>query len=96
MEPGACRRVRLRLRALLRGALGRDHQDPLSQYFGLAIGNVSGGSLNPAVSTDISAAQIIGGGHFYNCLIYSAAEIAGAAVASGVFYITRHGGVSSP
>merc|ERR1719321_1668549 len=44
---------------------------PLSQYFGLtigscvtvggiAIGNVSGGSLNPAVSTGISAARIIG------------------------------------
>jgi len=73
---------------------------PLSQYFGLAIGscvtvggiaigNVSGGSLNPAVSTGISAARIIGGGHFYNCLIYSAAEIAGAALAAGVFRVTH-------
>merc|ERR550537_2131596 len=73
---------------------------PLNQYFGLAIGscvtvggiaigNVSGGSLNPAVSTGISAARIIGGGHFYNCLIYSAAEIAGAAVAAGVFMCTH-------
>merc|ERR1719171_24653 len=73
---------------------------PLSQYFGLAIGfcvtagglaigNVSGGSLNPAVSTGISAARIIGGGHFYNCLIYSAVELAGAAVAAGVFRVTR-------
>merc|ERR1719218_295773 len=73
---------------------------PLSQYFclaigscvtvgGVAIGNVSGGSLNPAVSTGISAARIIGGGHFYNCLIYSAAEIAGAAVAAGVFMVTH-------
>jgi len=73
---------------------------PLSQYFGLAIGscvtvggvaigNVSGGSLNPAVSTGISAARIIGGGHFYNCLIYSAAEIAGAGVAAGVFMVTH-------
>merc|ERR1719311_805303 len=60
-------------------------KSPLSQYFGLAIGscvtvggvaigNVSGGSLNPAVSTGISAARILGGGHFYNCLIYSAFE----------------------
>merc|ERR1719169_119031 len=73
---------------------------PLSQYFGLAIGscvtvggigigNVSGGSLNPAVSTGISAARIIGGGHFYNCLIYSAAEIAGAGVVAGVFMATH-------
>merc|ERR1719185_97 len=75
-------------------------ESPLSQYFGLAIGscvtagglaigNVSGGSLNPAVSAGISAARIIGGGHFYNCLIYSAAEIAGAAVAAGVFMVTH-------
>merc|ERR1719473_1015614 len=73
---------------------------PLSQYFGLAIGscvtvggvaigNVSGGSLNPAVSTGISAARIIGGGHFYNCLIYSAAEFAGAGVAAGIFMVTH-------
>merc|ERR1719262_848428 len=73
---------------------------PLSQYFGLAIGmcvtaggcaigGVSGGSLNPAVSTGISAARIIGGGHFYNCLIYSCAELAGAAAAAGVFASTH-------
>merc|ERR1719231_1968160 len=56
---------------------------------GYAIGGVSGGSLNPAVSTGISAARIIGGGHFYNCLIYSAAEIAGAGVAALVFMCTH-------
>merc|ERR1719213_5946 len=72
----------------------------LSHFFGLAIGScvtaggyaiggVSGGSLNPAVSTGISAARIIGGGHFYNCLIYSCAELAGAAAAAGVFYATH-------
>merc|ERR1719183_890295 len=75
-------------------------KSPLSQYFGLAIGscvtaggiaigNVSGGSLNPAVSVGISSARIIGGGHFYNCLVYSCAELAGAAAAAGVFYATR-------
>merc|ERR1719182_721145 len=75
-------------------------KSPLNQYFGLAIGscvtvggvaigNVSGGSLNPAVSTGISAARIIGGGHFYNCLIYSVAELCGAAAAAGVFYAPR-------
>ena len=58
---------------------------PTSRHGGIAIDNISGGSLNPAVSTDISAARIVGGGHFYSCLIYSAAEIAGAAVAAGVF-----------
>merc|ERR1719408_855255 len=73
---------------------------PLSQYFGLAIascvtaggnaiGGISGGSLNPAVSTGISAARIIGGGHFYNCLIYSCFELAGAALAAGVFTATH-------
>merc|ERR550514_2058839 len=75
-------------------------KSPLSQYFGLAIGfcvvaggcaigNVSGGSLNPAVSTGISAARIIGGGHFYNCLIYSVFELIGAAAAAGVFMAVR-------
>merc|ERR1719281_1951983 len=54
-------------------------EKPLSQFFGLAIascvttggyaiGAVSGGSLNPAVSVGISSAQIINGGLFYNCL----------------------------
>ena len=38
---------------------------------GYAIGAVSGGSLNPAVSFGISSAQIINGGLFYNCLVYS-------------------------
>merc|ERR1719172_500289 len=75
-------------------------QLPLSQFFGLAIGscvtaggfaigNISGGSLNPAVSFGISSSQIINGGLFYNCLIYSAAELAGAAAAAGVFYSTH-------
>jgi len=73
---------------------------PLSQYFGLAIascvtsggyaiGAVSGGSLNPAVSFGISSAQIINGGLFYNCLIYSLYEFVGAAIAAGVFYVTH-------
>jgi len=72
----------------------------LSQYFGLAIGscvtaggiaigNVSGGSLNPAVSTGISSAHLLNGGHFYNCLAYSAAELAGGAAAAGIFYVTH-------
>merc|ERR1719443_2587127 len=73
---------------------------PLTQYFGLAIGscvtagglaigNVSGGSLNPAVSFGISSSQIINGGLFYNCLIYSLFECVGAGLAAGVFHVTH-------
>lgn len=75
-------------------------QLPLSQFFGLAIGscvtaggfaigNISGGSLNPAVSIGVSSAGVIGGGQFYNCIIYAAAELLGAGLASGVFYVTH-------
>jgi len=75
-------------------------KSPLSEYFGLAIascvtaggyaiGAVSGGSLNPAVSVGISSAQIINGGLFYNCLIYSLFEFIGAAIAAGVFHVVR-------
>lgn len=75
-------------------------QEPLSQYFGLAIascvttggyaiGAVSGGSLNPAVSIGISASQILNGGLFYNCLIYSAFEFIGAGLAAGLFMVVQ-------
>merc|ERR1719247_1471571 len=53
---------------------------------GLAIGKISGGSLNPAVSVAVSSARIIGGGHFTNCLLYSVFELVGAGIAAGVFY----------
>merc|ERR1712224_663481 len=56
---------------------------------GYAIGAVSGGSLNPAVSFGISSAQIINGGLFYNCLIYSLFEFVGAGLAAGVFMVTH-------
>jgi len=56
---------------------------------GYAIGAVSGGSLNPAVSVGISSAQIINGGLFYNCLIYSGFESVGAGLAAGVFHVTH-------
>merc|ERR1719269_393684 len=38
---------------------------------GYAIGAVSGGSLNPAVSFGVSSSHIMGGGYFYRCLIWS-------------------------
>jgi len=78
-------------------------EQPLSEYFGLAIGScvtaggyaigaVSGGSLNPAVSFGISASHAIfggGSGVFMNCLIYSIFEIIGGCIAAGVFMATH-------
>merc|ERR1719388_415188 len=58
---------------------------------GYAIGAVSGGSLNPAVSFGISSANIINEGKFYNCLIYSAYEFVGAGLAAGIFHVTHPG-----
>merc|ERR1719236_449492 len=73
---------------------------PLTQYFGLAIGScvtaggyaigaISGGSLNPAVSIGISSSMILNGGIFYKCLIYSVLELVGAALAAGCFMVVR-------
>jgi len=75
-------------------------EKPLSEYFGFAIGmcvtvggcaigKVSGGSLNPAVSIGISTSHIIGGGGFWPCLIYSAVELAAGAAAAGAFFLTQ-------
>merc|ERR1711918_294620 len=73
---------------------------PLNQYFGLAIascvtaggyaiGAISGGSLNPAVSIGISSSMMLNGGIFYKCLIYSALELCGGAIAAGLFYVVQ-------
>jgi len=76
---------------------------PLSEYFGLAIGScvtaggyaigaVSGGSLNPAVSFGISTSHAAFGGGtgvLMNCLIYSIFEIIGGLIAAGVFMATH-------
>lgn len=56
---------------------------------GFAIGNISGGSLNPAVSFGIASAQIINGGQFYKALIYTVFEILGGAAAAGVYQVTH-------
>merc|ERR1719149_504317 len=72
----------------------------LSEYFGFAIGmcvtvggfaigKISGGSLNPAVSIGISSSHIIGGGGFYPCLIYTAVELAAGIAAAVAFKITQ-------
>lgn len=75
-------------------------KNALSEYFGLAIGAcviaggyaigaVSGGSLNPAVSVGISSSHILGGGHFWHCLVYSLFEIFGGGLAAAVFRFTH-------
>jgi len=56
---------------------------------GLAIGALSGGSLNPAVSFGLDTANAIKGGSWMNCLVYSAFELAGAGLAAGVFRVTH-------
>eukprot|EP00933_Yihiella_yeosuensis_P023489 TRINITY_DN18310_c0_g1_i1.p1 TRINITY_DN18310_c0_g1~~TRINITY_DN18310_c0_g1_i1.p1 ORF type:complete len:406 (-),score=105.18 TRINITY_DN18310_c0_g1_i1:272-1489(-) len=56
---------------------------------GCAIGGISGGSLNPAVSIGITAANGLAGGGFKNALLYTAMEMAGAAVAVAMFKHTH-------
>merc|ERR1719235_395600 len=56
---------------------------------GFAIGGISGGSLNPAVSVGIASSQILNGGFFYKAIIYSAFELIGAGAAVGVAKITH-------
>lgn len=73
---------------------------PLTQYFGLAIGScvtaggyaigaVSGGSLNPAVSFGISVPHMVNGGGILNAVAYSIFEIVGAGIAGGLFMFTH-------
>merc|ERR1719191_145039 len=56
---------------------------------GFAIGSISGGSLNPAVSIGIAASQIMNGGMFYKALIYSAFEFIGGGVAAAIASVTH-------
>lgn len=75
-------------------------RSPLSEYFGFAIGmcvtvggcaigKISGGSLNPAVSIGISMSHIIDGGVGWPCLAYTAVEILAGVLASVVFSLTQ-------
>merc|ERR1719440_614877 len=75
-------------------------KNPLSEYFGFAIGmcvtvggfaigKVSGGSLNPAVSVAISSSHLMGGGGGWPCLVYSVVEIIAGAMAAGAFFVTQ-------
>jgi aquaporin Z len=56
---------------------------------GFAIGSISGGSLNPAVSIGIASSQILNGGMFYKALFYSAFEFVGAGAAAAVVMATH-------
>merc|ERR1719261_147050 len=63
---------------------------------GFAIGSISGGSLNPAVSVGIASSQIMNGGMFYKALIYSAFEFIGAGLAAGVYMVTHASKAENP
>jgi len=58
---------------------------------GNAIGGVSGGSLNPAVSIGLDTVGSLDtkGVYFTNSLVYSCFELIGAGVAAGAFYALR-------
>jgi len=56
---------------------------------GFAIGGVSGGSLNPAVSIGIDVGSVVNGLGFGNSLLYSLLELIGGALASGMFFAVR-------
>jgi len=75
-------------------------QNVLTEFFGFAIGmcvtvggcaigKVSGGSLNPAVSIGISTSHLINGGLGWPCLPYSLVEIAAGCAAAGVYMATQ-------
>jgi len=76
-------------------------ENSLSQFFGLAIGScvtaggyaigsISGGSLNPAVSTGIALSSMLGGGHgIFHMFMYIVFEIAGGLLAAVVFKKTH-------
>ncbi|CAJ1417001.1 unnamed protein product [Effrenium voratum] len=56
---------------------------------GFAIGGISGGSLNPAVSLGLAGVNLLNGGLFYPALAYSALELAAGVAAAGVFKVTH-------
>jgi len=56
---------------------------------GFAIGSISGGSLNPAVSIGIASANIFKGNGLINALCYSGFELVGAGLAAGVLMSTH-------
>jgi len=62
---------------------------------GCAIGAISGGSLNPAVSFGIATSSVMqhGANSLLNAATYSLAEFAGAGIAAGIVMVTHMEGV---
>lgn len=58
---------------------------------GCAIGKISGGSLNPAVSFGIELSNVIAGGLFYKAILYSIFEIIGGVLAAYIVKATHAG-----
>jgi len=56
---------------------------------GFAVGKVSGGSLNPAVSIGISSSNLLNGGSFWSCLVYTLVELAAGSFAAFIFNLTQ-------
>lgn len=56
---------------------------------GFAIGTLSNGSLNPAVSISLSSLELLNKGNFSNGLVYSIFELAAGALAAAMFFITH-------
>jgi len=56
---------------------------------GFAIGSVSGGSLNPAVSVALDTSHALTGGKWINCLGYVVLEFVGAGLAAAAYSVCR-------
>lgn len=56
---------------------------------GNAVGKISGGSLNPAVSIALSTSHIVNGGDFWACIPYSLVECAAGAAAAAMFMVAH-------
>lgn len=56
---------------------------------GIAVGNISGGVLNPSVSFAVALASLFTGGNFWHSVPYMLFQFIGATLAAGVFVVTR-------
>lgn len=56
---------------------------------GIAIGNISGGVLNPAVSLAVAISSLYQGGSFWHAFPYMMYQFAAGGLAAGVFMVTR-------
>lgn len=80
----ACVRQEKKLRQLFGFAIGS-----CVTAGGIAIGNISGGVLNPAVAFAVAFTSLFSGGNFWHSVPYMLFQFLGAALAAGVFVLTR-------